>query len=119
MNLPSKFFFVSWATLFFLLFIVLFSNNEAYAQLSSNEVDLLVQKAMAEFNVAGIEIGKAAVLGQMTTGFPVSPLTGSTYVLIGLTGIDLGEHQKRTIPYAFAFTLFMLLISILIGAIVF
>lgn len=72
-----------------------------------------------QFNVAGIEIGKAAVLGQMTTGFPVSPLTGSTYLLIGLTGIDLGEHQKRTIPYAFALTLFMLLISILIGAIVF
>ncbi|MEZ5039542.1 MAG: citrate:proton symporter [Saprospiraceae bacterium] len=72
-----------------------------------------------QFNVAGIEIGRAAILGQMTTGFPVSPLTGSTYLLIGLTGIDLGEHQKRTIPYAFALTLFMLLVSILIGAIVF
>ena len=72
-----------------------------------------------QFNVAGIEVGRAAILGQMTTGFPVSPLTGSTYLLIGLTGIDLGAHQKRTIPYAFGLTMLMLLVSVLIGVISF
>jgi CitMHS family citrate-Mg2+:H+ or citrate-Ca2+:H+ symporter len=72
-----------------------------------------------QFNVASIEVGRAAILGQMTTGFPVSPLTGSTYLLIGLTGVDLGEHQKRTIPYAFLITLIMLIVSILVGAIAF
>lgn len=71
------------------------------------------------FGVPAIEVGRAAILGQMTTGFPVSPLTGSTFLLIGLCGIDLGEHQKKTIPYAFATTIVMLIVSIIIGVITF
>lgn len=69
------------------------------------------------FGISAVEIGRAAILGQMTTGFPVSPLTGSTFLLIGLTGVDLGEHQKKTIPYAFATTIIMLLVSIITGVI--
>ena len=52
----------------------------------------------------------------MTTGFPVSPLTGSTFLLIGLTGVELGEHQKKTIPYAFLATIIMLGVAIITGA---
>lgn len=69
------------------------------------------------FGISAVEVGRAAILGQMTTGFPVSPLTGSTFLLIGLTGVDLGEHQKKTIPYAFATTIIMLLVSIITGVI--
>jgi CitMHS family citrate-Mg2+:H+ or citrate-Ca2+:H+ symporter len=64
-----------------------------------------------------IEVGRAAVLGQMTTGFPVSPLTPATFLLIGLAGVDLGEHQRQTIPYAFAVTLVMTLVAVFTGAI--
>jgi CitMHS family citrate-Mg2+:H+ or citrate-Ca2+:H+ symporter len=64
-----------------------------------------------------IEVGRAAVLGQMTTGFPVSPLTPATFLLIGLAGVDLGEHQRQTIPYAFAVTLVMTLVAVSTGAI--
>jgi CitMHS family citrate-Mg2+:H+ or citrate-Ca2+:H+ symporter len=53
----------------------------------------------------------------MTTGFPVSPLTGSTFLLVGLTGVDLGEHQKKTIPLAFLTTIVMLIVSVIIGVI--
>ena len=53
----------------------------------------------------------------MTTGFPVSPLTGATFLLIGLTGVELGEHQRRTIPLAFLVTLVMLTVAVLIGTI--
>jgi citrate-Mg2+:H+ or citrate-Ca2+:H+ symporter, CitMHS family len=56
-------------------------------------------------------------LGQMTTGFPVSPLTGSTYLLVGLAKLDLGDHQKKTIPLAFLVTMVMLLVSTLMGVI--
>jgi len=69
------------------------------------------------FGIEGINVGRAAILGQMTTGFPVSPLTGSTFLLIGLTGVELGEHQRKTIPYAFATTIVMLIAAVIIGAI--
>ena len=52
--------------------------------------------------VPPIQIGQAALLGQMTTGFPVSPLTPATFLVVGLTGIELGEHQRFTAPYLFA-----------------
>jgi CitMHS family citrate-Mg2+:H+ or citrate-Ca2+:H+ symporter len=77
----------------------------------------ILTEAAKNFGIDGMSVGRAAILGQMTTGFPVSPLTGSTFLLIGLTGVDLGEHQKKTIPYAFATTIVMLIVAIVIGAI--
>lgn len=69
------------------------------------------------FGVAGVNVGRAAILGQMTVGFPVSPLTPSTFLLVGLAGVDLGEHQKKTIPLAFAVSIIMVVIAILTGGI--
>lgn len=69
------------------------------------------------FGVAGVNVGRAAILGQMTVGFPVSPLTPSTFLLVGLAGVDLGEHQKKTIPLAFAVSIIMLVIAIVTGGI--
>jgi len=62
-------------------------------------------------------VGRASILGQMTTGFPVSPLTAATFLLTGLTGVDLGEHQKNTIPWAFAATMVMLVVALVMGVV--
>jgi len=66
---------------------------------------------------SGIEVGRAAVLGQMTTGFPVSPLTPATFLLVGLAGVDLADHQRKSIPYAFATTAVMTAVALASGAI--
>lgn len=77
----------------------------------------IIANTAQEFGGSAIDVGRAAILGQMTTGFPVSPLTGSTFLLIGLTGVELGEHQKKTIPYAFFTTIVMLIVAVIIGAV--
>ena len=77
----------------------------------------LLASTAVEFGGSGIEVGRAAIMGQMTTGFPVSPLTGATFLLIGLTGVDLADHQRKTIPYAFLVSIIILIVSLIVGAI--
>jgi citrate-Mg2+:H+ or citrate-Ca2+:H+ symporter, CitMHS family len=60
-------------------------------------------------------IGRAAILGQMTTGFPLSPLTASTFILLGMTQVDLGEHQRFIFKWAFGTTLVMTAVALLTG----
>lgn len=76
----------------------------------------ILSNTATQFDIPAFAVGRAAVLGQMTTGFPVSPLTGSTFLLIGLTGVELGEHQKKTIPYAFLAIIVMLVVAVITGA---
>jgi citrate-Mg2+:H+ or citrate-Ca2+:H+ symporter, CitMHS family len=67
------------------------------------------------FGIEAVAIGRTAIMGQMTTGFAVSPLTGSTFLLIGLARVDLGSHQLKTIPLAYLVSLVILFVSILLG----
>jgi len=71
----------------------------------------------AGFGVEAVNVARAAILGQMTVGFPVSPLTPATFLLVGLAGVEFGEHQKKTIPIAWALSLFMLLVALIAGVI--
>lgn len=64
-----------------------------------------------------LEIGRAALLGQMTVGFPLSPLTASTFLLVGLCEVDLGDHQKFIFKWAFGTTIVMTVIALLTGSI--
>ncbi len=69
------------------------------------------------FGIAAAEVGRAAILGQMTVGFPISPLTASTFLLVGLSGVDLGEHQRKTIPVAWLVSLVMLVVAVITGGV--
>ena len=70
----------------------------------------VLKEAAIHYGMNPIEIGRAAVLGQMTVGFPLSPLTASTFVLIGLSEVELSDHQKFTFKWAFGTTLIMTII---------
>lgn len=69
------------------------------------------------FGVAGVEVARASILGQMTVGFPLSPLTPSTFLLVGLAGVDLGEHQKFTFKWAWLTSLAMVAVAVTLGVI--
>jgi CitMHS family citrate-Mg2+:H+ or citrate-Ca2+:H+ symporter len=77
----------------------------------------VLSEAAQHYNVNPLEIGRAALLGQMTVGFPLSPLTASTFLLIGLCEVDLGDHQKFIFKWAMGTTVVMTLIAILTGSI--
>jgi CitMHS family citrate-Mg2+:H+ or citrate-Ca2+:H+ symporter len=79
-------------------------------------VPILSQTA-TQFGIDPLEIGRAALLGQMTVGFPVSPLTASTFLLVGLAEVDLGDHQQFILKWAFGTTLVMTLAALLTGSI--
>ena len=75
----------------------------------------VLAEAGATLGVPPVQLAQASLMGQMTTGFPVSPLTPATYLLVGLVGIDLADHQRFTIPYLFATTVFMTCVAVLVG----
>ncbi|WP_298954770.1 citrate:proton symporter [uncultured Methylobacterium sp.] len=69
----------------------------------------------ANLGVDPVLVGRGAILGQMTTGFPLSPLTASTFILIGLCGVNLGDHQRFIFPWAFGTTLVMTAVAFATG----
>lgn len=78
---------------------------------------ILAQTANA-YGLDPVQIGQASMLGQMTTGFPLSPLTASTFLLIGLAGVELGDHQKFVFKWALGTTLVMTIVAVVTGVII-
>jgi citrate-Mg2+:H+ or citrate-Ca2+:H+ symporter, CitMHS family len=75
----------------------------------------VIAEAARGLGVPPIQVGQAALLGQMTTGFPVSPLTPATFLVVGLSRIELGDHQRFTAPFLFAASVLMTLASVAAG----
>lgn len=75
----------------------------------------VIAQVAGHYGVAPIKVAQAALLGQMTTGFPVSPLTPATFLVAGLSGIDLAAHQRFSIPWLFAASLVMTGTAVLLG----
>jgi len=67
--------------------------------------------------VPALAVGRAAISGQITVGFPISPLTPSTFLLTGLTGVDLGEHQKHSFIWLWMISLAIVAVAVLMGVI--
>ena len=77
----------------------------------------VLSQAALHYGIEPLEIGRAALLGQMTVGFPLSPLTASTFLLVGLCDVDLGDHQKFIFKWAFGTTIVMTIVALLTGSI--
>jgi CitMHS family citrate-Mg2+:H+ or citrate-Ca2+:H+ symporter len=68
----------------------------------------ILAEAGAQNGIAPAEMARAALTSQAV--HLLSPLVPSTYLLVGLAGVDLGRHQRFTIGWA------VLLSLVLIGA---
>jgi CitMHS family citrate-Mg2+:H+ or citrate-Ca2+:H+ symporter len=77
----------------------------------------VLAESASQLDMNAMQMGRAALLGQMTVGFPLSPLTASTFLLIGLAEVELGDHQRHTFLWAWGTTLVMTLAAVLAGSI--
>jgi CitMHS family citrate-Mg2+:H+ or citrate-Ca2+:H+ symporter len=66
----------------------------------------ILAKAAAAYGIGAAEIGRASIIGQPV--HLLSPLVPSTYLLVGLAGVELGDHQKYTIRWSVISSLVLL-----------
>jgi CitMHS family citrate-Mg2+:H+ or citrate-Ca2+:H+ symporter len=77
----------------------------------------VLASATSSAGVQPVTMAHAALLGLHTTGFPVSPLTPATFLVVGLSEISLAQHQRFTIPFLFAASLLMTVAAIVLRVI--
>ncbi len=74
----------------------------------------VLASATSSVGIQPVTMAHAALLGLHTTGFPVSPLTPATYLVVGLSEISLAQHQRFTIPFLFAASLLMTVAAVVL-----
>ncbi|WP_104176704.1 CitMHS family transporter [Cryobacterium sp. Y50] len=70
-----------------------------------------------QFGIDALHLAQASVIGEQTMGFPISPLTGAFYLLVGLGQVDIGRHIRHMIGWAWLVSLGMLAVAIAMGVI--
>lgn len=75
----------------------------------------VIAEVHARLGGSPLQVAQAALIGQMTAGFPVSPLTPATFLVSGLAGVELSAHQKFSFPFLYAASLIMAGSCVLFG----
>lgn len=68
----------------------------------------------AHYGVSAVAMGRASIVGQQV--HLLSPLVPSTYLLVGLARVELGEHQRFTLKWAAVAALVSLGVALAVGA---
>lgn len=75
----------------------------------------VLSEAVGQMGFDPVAVARGAIAGQMTLGFPISPLTGATFLLTGLAGIDLSDHQKASFKWLWLVSLVIAGTAFLLG----
>ncbi|NJO12533.1 MAG: CitMHS family transporter [Gammaproteobacteria bacterium] len=73
----------------------------------------IVAEAAQVYGITPLEMARASLIGQPV--HLLSPLVPSTYLLVGLAGVDFGDHQRFTLKWAILLCLVMLVAALLFG----
>lgn len=84
-----------------------FISNDAFYY---GVVPVLAEAGQA-YGISAVEIGRASLIGQPV--HLLSPLVPSTYLLVGLCGVELGDHQKFTLKWSAVTSLVILGVGLL------
>ena len=88
-----------------------FISNDAFYY---GVVPILAESA-GKFGISRAEIGRASLIGQPV--HLLSPLVPSTYLLVGLAEVELGDHQRFTLKWS-AITALVLLAAGVVTAVI-
>ena len=66
----------------------------------------IVSQAAETYGITPVEMARASLIGQPV--HLLSPLVPSTYLLVGLAGVEFGDHQKFTLKWAVLICLLMM-----------
>jgi CitMHS family citrate-Mg2+:H+ or citrate-Ca2+:H+ symporter len=75
----------------------------------------ILAEAGAQHGAAPAEIARAALTSQAV--HLLSPLVPSTYLLVGLAGVELGAHQRFTIGWSVLVSLVLLAVCLITGVV--
>lgn len=71
----------------------------------------ILAKAGEAYGISAAEMARAALIGQPV--HLLSPLVPSTFLLVGLAGVDFDDHQRYTLKWALVTALVLLLVGVL------
>jgi len=77
----------------------------------------ILAKAASVYGISAAEIGRASLIGQPV--HLLSPLVASTYLLVGMSEIEFGDHQRYTLIWSISASLVMLAAALVFGVIPF
>ncbi|WP_440224405.1 CitMHS family transporter [Dokdonella sp. MW10] len=70
----------------------------------------VLSEAAQAYGITPVEMARASLIGQPV--HLLSPLVPSTYLLVGLAGVEFGDHQRYTIGWATLICLLMMLAAL-------
>ena len=70
----------------------------------------ILAKAGEVYGISGAEMARASLIGQPV--HLLSPLVPSTFLLVGLAGVDFDDHQRNTLKWALGSALVLLLAAL-------
>ncbi len=73
----------------------------------------IIADAAKVYGISAAELGRASLVGQAV--HLLSPLVPSTYLLVGMAGVEFGDHQRYTIPWALGIGVVMLIACLAMG----
>lgn len=73
--------------------------------------------AVAGAGVDALSVARASLLGQMTLGFPGSPLLAGSFLLPAMINMDFPDYQKKWLPYAWSVSLVMIVVALITGCV--
>jgi CitMHS family citrate-Mg2+:H+ or citrate-Ca2+:H+ symporter len=73
----------------------------------------ILSEAAQGYGISPVEMARASLIGQPV--HLLSPLVPSTYLLVGLAGVDFGDHQRYSLKWATMVCLVMLAAALAFG----